>query len=538
MPRTAIEINVLGTSIPVSVDEEPEYLEHLLKVYKNKITEIQNVTGLSNPLKSAILTGFSLCDECEKARKASRENEENNKKAADKPDHDETERLTLSLISRLDNILASDEDIESAKKHIYKLHNVIKDYDWGSKDWIPELINMKNDKNIPCAELWMGVHPEGPSKIIPANCEASANQDSSPEVYQELRELIEKNPAAFLGEEKAHIFGTLPFLFKALAAEKPLSIQAHPSLAQAREGWSEENEKGIPVTAPNRNYKDANHKPEILCALQPFTAMAGFREPLEIKNLLELFLSNASYSLKISLKPLLFALEENAPLKKFLGLLFSLSPQLLDALNSYALEQGAQGNPPAEWKYIAQFAAAYPRDPAIISPLYLNLIHLDPGEAIFLPAGILHAYVYGLGMELMANSDNVLRGGLTSKYIDIPELMHVLDFSPFKPEIIKGIGDASGEYEYPVPSREFSLSVIKGGENIYLETGPSIIFVTEGKLTINTPASAGGINMIPEIILEKGESAFIPAGNKGLIFSGGYTLYTAGIGLITNADSG
>jgi mannose-6-phosphate isomerase len=262
--------------------------------------------------------------------------------------------------------------------------------------------------------------------------------------------------------------------------------------------------------------------------------MIGFREPAEIKNLLERFLGNASYSLKIVLKPLINSLEGEEPLKNFLAELFSLSVQVRDALNLYAQELGNHENSFHEWKIISQFAAAYPGDPAIISPLYLNLIHLNPGEAIYLPDGILHAYIYGLGVELMANSNNVLRGGLTSKHVDIPELLRVLDFTPYKPEILEGLGDSYGEHEYPVPCREFSLSVFRGGENIFLETGPSIILVTEGKLEISRPGS--DTRVTTGITLKQGESAFIPAGNRGLIFSGNYTVYAAGTGLLPKSD--
>jgi mannose-6-phosphate isomerase len=465
---------------------------------------MQSETGLSDPLKIAILTGFSLCDEYEKIRLLP------DTTVSGTQSDIEVEKLTLSLISRLDHIIP-----ENAAGTIYKLQNTVKNYDWGSPEWIPELMGKANESQVPWAELWMGVHPEGPSKI------------SSPdgETTKDLSELINSNPATFLGKERAKIFNGLPFLLKILAAEKPLSIQAHPSLIQAQEGWASENEKSIALDSPERNYKDANHKPEIICALSPFTAMAGFREPHEIKVRLEWFLHNAPQSLLTALAPLTDALERENPLKTFLEELFSLDPIVREELGNYAIDQGQYGlyeyksEYPDERKLIARFAKFFPDDPAIISPLYLNLIKLNPGEAIYLPAGIFHAYVYGLGIELMANSNNVLRGGLTPKHIDIPELLRVLDFKPFQPEILRATGET--EYEYPVPCKEFSLSVIQGGDYIYLETGPSIILVTQGELTING---------LEQTILKKGESAFIPAGNNGLKFSGNYTAYTAGIG--------
>jgi mannose-6-phosphate isomerase len=557
MPKTTLNIDVLGCSIPISAEEEEQYLNGLLETYKKKLSEIRNNTGLSDPLKIAILAGFLLCDDCEKIRKeklepnitmpedttsgtqAGQDSGQVNT-ATNTAEHIEAEKLTQNLIYRLEHIFKA-ENIGA----IYKLQNSIKHYEWGSPEWIPELLDAPNEDHIPWAELWMGVHPEGPSKIISPDGET-----------EELGELISKNPTEFLGEERAKIFGGLPFLFKVLAAEKPLSIQAHPSLTQAANGWDRENTIGIPLDSPERNYKDPNHKPEIICALSPFTAMAGFREPREIKANLEDFLQNAPLSLVTALSPLKEALEGENPLKTFLQELFSLTPFVRRALGAYAkgtyvhnssaqnggqlglLEKISQYS--EEKKLISQFTKYFPDDPAIISPLYLNLIQLNPGEALYLPAGVLHAYVYGLGVELMANSNNVLRGGLTPKHIDIPELLRVLDFSPFKPEILKGVDEASesthssgstlpvGEYEYPVPFKEFSLSVIQGGDYIYLETGPSIVLVTQGELKINSAA---------ETVLKKGESAFIPAGNNGLKFSGNYTVYAAGTGPLSETNT-
>ncbi|MDR0312206.1 MAG: mannose-6-phosphate isomerase, class I [Treponema sp.] len=544
MPKTTLNIDVLGCSIPISAEEEEKYLNRLLEAYKKKLSEIRGNTGLNDPLKIAILTGFLLCDDCEKIRlekmapdltrstdtkvsegTTTQDRQDSNQETANTAENKEAEKLTQNLIYRLEHIF-NPENIGA----IYKLKNPIKNYEWGSPEWIPELLGIINEAIIPCAEVWMGVHPEGPSEIILPDGET-----------EELGELIYRNPSEFLGEERAKIFGGLPFLFKILAAEKPLSIQAHPSLAQAKNGWDRENTIGIPLDSPERNYKDPNHKPEIICALSPFTAMAGFREPNKIKANLEDFLLNAPQSLVTALKPLTEALEGENPLKTFLQELFSLSPFVRKALGNYVKGISAHGNNanenisqyPEEWKLISQFAELFPDDPAIISPLYLNLIQLNPGEALYLPAGILHAYIHGLGVELMANSNNVLRGGLTPKHIDIPELLRVLDFSPYKPAILNGAEETSesklsGEYEYPVPCKEFSLSVIKGGDHIYLETGPSIILVTQGELRISGPS---------ETVLKRGESAFIPAGNNGLKFTGAYTVYAAGTGPLSETNN-
>jgi mannose-6-phosphate isomerase len=521
MPKNNLCIEALGTSISISAEEEQDYLNGLLEAYKKAVEDTQASTGIKDPLKAAILTGFLLCDEVEKARMAA-----NQKKNTEDR---EAEALTIDLISRLDGVLdeksPAGEKTAGAEGHslrpgIVKLKNTVKNYDWGSPQWIPELLGERNISRVPWAELWMGVHPGGPSRLA---------DDPEGEL---LSQLIEDDPGYCLGEDIEKTFGALPFLFKILAAGKPLSIQAHPNLEQAREGWVRENQEGIALTAPERNYRDANHKPEILCALSPFTAMSGFREAAEIRALLEAFSRDAPPVLKDSLKPLLSALAGIEPLRTFLSALFGLGPEARRSLSVYAGEQKLEKVYPEhrdEWKLISWFAELYPGDPAVIAPLYLNLIDLEPGEAVFLPAGVLHAYVYGLGVELMANSDNVLRGGLTPKHIDLKELFRVLEFSPHRPRILspgEDNGKGASVFKYPVPCREFSLSILTGGENACYESGPSIVMVTQGEVRVSDNSGR------EETVLKKGESAFIPAGavSRGLRFSGRYTLYAAGTG--------
>jgi mannose-6-phosphate isomerase len=364
----------------------------------------------------------------------------------------------------------------------------------------------------------MGVHPEGPSET----------EDRGERIS--LPTLIDRDPALYLGEAAARGFGALPFLFKLLAAAKPLSIQVHPNLEQAAAGWERENRADIPPEAPNRNYKDRNHKPEILCALEPFKALCGFRTPEEIIKRLEAF----AFPGLDFLKRALASPEGSSPegLKNFLRVLFALPRTVRDKLSLHTMSRSAaleKAHPEyaEEWKYAAYFAGLYPGDPSIIAPLYLNLISLAPGEAIFLPAGVLHAYVYGFGVELMANSDNVLRGGLTHKHIDVGELLNILEFAPFSPEILRPREPGPSFFRYQTPCREFSLSVMHGtgGRTVFPETGPAILLLTRGELSIE--AGNG-----ETLTLRQGESAFIAARPRGddLFFSGTYTLYAAGIG--------
>jgi mannose-6-phosphate isomerase len=404
--------------------------------------------------------------------------------------------------------------------HFFKLENTVQHYDWGSPRMIPELVGQENADLIPWAELWMGIHPGAPSICI----DDEKNRKIS------LPDLIKEDAKSYIGDETLKAFGNLPFLFKVLSADKPLSIQAHPNLEQAKTGFERENKSGIDIKAPNRNYKDANHKPEIMCALSPFTAMCGFREIAEIEKLLSIVNCSA-------LNEALAALKDSSAeggLKGFLGALFAMNAENRKLLTDTILESGRDFSIKYE-KYKTEFdlallfAQIHPEDPSIIAPLYLNVVELKPGEAIFLSAGVLHAYVHGLGMELMANSDNVLRGGLTTKYVDADELKHVLDFKPFMPEIIKPSNSDESAFAYATGCRDFELKYLqnKKGTVNYVDAGPSIIFVTKGILTIKDTENN------KELILKKGESAFLaPAEKSGtIILCGDFEIYSASTGI-------
>jgi mannose-6-phosphate isomerase len=390
----------------------------------------------------------------------------------------------------------------------------------------------KNSSGEPWAELWMGVHPQGPSAL------------DIPGEQPLLSDIIGKYPELCLGEAVSREFGALPFLLKLLAAAKPLSVQAHPNLVQARTGFARENAAGLALEDPARNYKDPNHKPEILCALSPFRAMCGFREPEIILTLLETFSRNAltrsGTPLNAGFAQLRDALKmgKDEALRLFLAALFELPGEFRRELSVYTLEQEQvlDKTDPGHteiWQTAAYFARLYPGDPAVIAPLYLNLISLAPREAIYLPAGILHAYIEGLGVELMANSDNVLRGGLTPKHLDLGELAHILEFRPFSPAVLRPPKSASPAFTYPTDCREFSLSVIRGkGESLpFPKAGPAIVIVTEGRAIFS--CRDGKDEPAETLALEQGESAFIafPAEGAALACSGSFTLYAAGTGV-------
>ncbi|MCL1818067.1 MAG: mannose-6-phosphate isomerase, class I, partial [Spirochaetaceae bacterium] len=402
------------------------------------------------------------------------------------------------------------------RRMIYKLENTIQEYAWGSAVLMPEFLGRPNPGKKPWAELWMGAHPRGPSRALSAE-----NPEGAP-----LDKLIAEYPAAFLGAKTAEAFGALPFLFKVLAAGSPLSIQCHPGLAAAAAGFERENRAGIPPDAGERNYRDANHKPEIILALTPFSALCGLRPVEEIVR----FFSSFPVPALAALAETLSKNPHGEGLKVFLRSLLAASSDEADtwiqSIKNAGGSCGAGENLP-EFRSFLRLAGFFPGDPGCLAPFYLNLVNLEPGEALFLGPGELHAYLEGLGMELMANSDNVLRAGLTPKHIDIAELFSVASFRAGKAEILRPRRLLRGSYtedEYPRRADEFALSVLKPEEdkagNAVLETeGPEILFCGSGSARVQTEASG--------VSLSRGESLFIPASEKTYTLTGNAVLYRA-----------
>ncbi|MCL2473023.1 MAG: mannose-6-phosphate isomerase, class I, partial [Treponema sp.] len=419
MTKSDLRIDILGTNFTISADEDPDYLETLLEKYRKTVDNVQQVSGLKDPLKIAVLTGFLLCDDLEKAGIETAPGK--------KDDSGEAEQLTLGMISRLDEVIFHSSETpdtvikdtvsepDSAFPEIYKLQNSVKNYDWGSPVWIPALLGQKNVSRIPWAELWMGVHPSAPSRVITGETGNTEEGPATSGVYPLLSDLIGENKESFLGTETARLYGKLPYLFKVLAAAKPLSIQAHPSKEQAVEGFERENREGIPLGAETRNYKDDGDKPEIICAIGPYVALCGFRKPEEIDALLRIISRDSEGELKAGFESLISALEQKNenPYTAFLKALFGLDRGTLASLGPFLKKCQVQLERDFpeyldEWDLCSYLARLYPGDTGIISPLYLNILELSIGEAMFIPSGVLHAYIHGMGIELMADSDNVL----------------------------------------------------------------------------------------------------------------------------------
>ncbi|WP_449547102.1 mannose-6-phosphate isomerase [Lelliottia amnigena] len=378
-----------------------------------------------------------------------------------------------------------------------KLINSVQNYAWGSQTALTDLYGIPNPDNLPMAELWMGAHPKSSSKI----------EDASGNV-RALRDVIEADKTALLGNAVADRFGELPFLFKVLCADQPLSIQVHPNKKASELGFAKENAAGIPLDAAERNYKDPNHKPELVFALTPFLAMNAFREFSEIVSLLQP-VAGAHTAIAHFL--------EN-PDAASLSQLFASLLNMQGDEKSHALAilktalDSQQGEP---WQTIRVISEFYPDDSGLFSPLLLNVVKLNPGDAMFLFAETPHAYLQGVALEVMANSDNVLRAGLTPKYIDIPELVANVKFvaKPAADLLTQPVKNGA-ELDFPIPVEDFAFSLhdLSHTETTIAQESAAILFCVEGEAVLSKGEQ--------RLVLKPGESAFIAANESPITISG------------------
>jgi mannose-6-phosphate isomerase len=399
---------------------------------------------------------------------------------------------------------------------MYPLENRVKEYAWGSKTAIAELLGQPSPSSRPQAELWMGAHPSAPSSVRRG------------EDWQSLLDLIKAEPDRELGPRVIAKFGPkLPFLFKVLAAETPLSLQAHPNMDQARTGFAQDEEAKIPIDAPQRNYKDASHKPELICALGPFEALSGFRRANDTLRLLnELHV--------VELAPGVTMLEREPDARGtralFSWLMGHRGPsvtRLVEAtIEACQTQVDTRGAFTAECEWALRLGTTYPGDIGVVVALLLNLIVLQEGQAIYLPAGNLHAYLRGVGIEIMANSDNVLRGGLTPKHVDVPELLRVLTFSDGPVSVLTARIDGL-EKVYDTPASEFCLSRIDiDTERTFRAAkrrGPEILLCMTG--TVTARAIEGSSR-----VMHKGDSIFVPANAGSYDLGGAGSVFRATVG--------
>lgn len=405
------------------------------------------------------------------------------------------------------------------------LHGAIRTYAWGSRTAIATFTGRAAPTAHPEAELWFGAHPGDPATLDGADGRRS------------LLDVVTADPEGQLGAAVRSRFGdVLPFLVKVLAADEPLSLQAHPSAGQALEGFAAEERRGVPLSSPERNYRDRSHKPELLIALEPFEALAGFRDPVATVDLME--------ELEVpGLQPYI-ALLRGQPDADGLRALFTtwiaapqpdldaLVPAVLDGAISY-LRSGAPEFR-AVAKTLLELGERYPGDAGVLAAMLLNRIHLNPGQAIYLPAGNLHAYLHGMGVEVMANSDNVLRGGLTPKHVDVPELLRILNFTPASAESLQPTLRGDGmELDYLTPTEEFAVSVLTlDGDDLGHQVdvpchreGPQILLCTRGAVTVRAKSNS--------VRLEKGCAAWVSADDGPLraVAEQPATLFRATVGI-------
>ncbi|WP_099020362.1 mannose-6-phosphate isomerase, class I [Mycolicibacterium palauense] len=383
------------------------------------------------------------------------------------------------------------------------LRGAIRTYAWGSRTAIADFTGRAVPTAHPEAELWLGAHHGDPAFV------------ETPEGERSLIDLVSSDPEGQLGPVVRARFGdALPFLVKVLAADEPLSLQAHPSASQAVEGYRREDSLGVPLNSPVRNYRDRSHKPELLVAIEPFAALAGFRPVARTVELMR--------ALAVSdLDPYVDLLDGQADADGLRALFTTwitapqpdlevLVPAVLEGAVNY-IRSGATEFA-EEAKALLELGERYPGDAGVLAAMLLNLIELEPGEAIYLAAGNLHSYLHGVGFEVMANSDNVLRGGLTPKHVDVPELLRVLDFTPAPQESLHPALERDGfEVTYRTPAAEFAVSVLElSGEDLGHEVdaacshdGPQILVCAQGGAVVSGKADT--------VTLQRGQAAWVSA---------------------------
>jgi mannose-6-phosphate isomerase len=393
-----------------------------------------------------------------------------------------------------------------SEPRLVKIRPAVQHYDWGGTEALPALLGVSNPDRKPFAELWYGAHPKAPSL-------AETERGGIP-----LDALIAEDPQGWLGEAALRRFGSaLPFLFKVLDARRMLSIQVHPAREQACEGFERENALGIPIHAPHRNYRDRNHKPEVHAAQSEFWMLHGFRPLEQIGAWME-----STPEARAVMPEFPARLREAgddrqrraALLRELYTHIMHLPQERVDELLDQLLERLEKTGPwppetPGHWALRAAREFPLPggrRDRGIFSIFLLNLVRLRPGQGTFQPAGVLHAYLQGTTVELMANSDNVLRGGLTPKHVDVAELLRVVRFEDGPVEVLEGEPDGGDERVYRTEAEDFELSsiVLEGAAAVRETRGPEILLLMEG----SGVATAGA----RRLELRRGEAVLAGAG--------------------------
>jgi mannose-6-phosphate isomerase len=383
------------------------------------------------------------------------------------------------------------------------LDNPIRPYAWGSATEIPRLLGLE-PTGRPQAELWMGAHPATPSRLRAGGT---------------LVDRIEDDPTGELSPVVMRHFGArLPFLMKIIAAERPLSLQAHPNLEQARAGYAAEQQRGVPIGSPERSYVDPNHKPELVFTLTPFEALCGFR-PIEATLRLLTALAEATPALRNYVEALR-ARPDRDGLREVVTGLLTLPADRRRRLVDGVVEACVAGSAefPAEYATGVELGEANPGDPGVVIALLLNRVTLQPGQAMFLAAGNMHCYLHGTAVEVMANSDNVLRGGLTAKHVDVPELLRVVDVADGPAPLMVPKEQGPGHMAYRPPVADFRLDTYALTESAVGMglTGPRIVLTVAGTAVVQAGPQT--------LTLPRGASAWLPAGLPATVAGSGELL--------------
>jgi mannose-6-phosphate isomerase len=384
---------------------------------------------------------------------------------------------------------------------MHRLTAPIRGYAWGSRTAIAALQG-RPPADGPEAELWMGAHPGAPAVLAATG--------------EPLDSAIAADPDGWLGADVAAEFGPrLPFLMKVLAAAEPLSLQAHPSTEQAVVGFAADEAAGVPRDSPHRTYVDRHHKPELLVAVEEFDALCGFRAPAASADHL------AALGVP-ALEPVVAELRRTDPAAALRGAVTALLTMPLSSPMVAATVDAAAGR--AGYELIGELAARYAGDPGVVLSQLLNRVRLAPGEAVWMPAGNLHAYLHGLGVEIMAASDNVLRGGLTPKHINVLELLRVLRFEVLDDPVVRPVDLAPGLCTWPVPVPDFALhrASVAGTPVDLPGNGPRVLLCLTGEVTVD--------DGVAPVTLAGGSVAMAPAGTKPLMATGTGVLYQASVG--------
>jgi mannose-6-phosphate isomerase len=396
---------------------------------------------------------------------------------------------------------------------VHVLHNVVRNYAWGSRSAIAELLGAAMPSTEPQAELWIGAHRMCSSILADGTGRA-------------LADLIDARPIDELGTRVVGEFGPrLPFLLKIIAAEQPLSVQVHPSQAAAERGFANEEAAKIPLSHFQRNYRDRYSKPELLYALTEFHVLCGFRDPHVTVDILDLLAVDLLAPVRADLR----RRPDERGIRSALVRILDLSPDQVSAATAAVLEaeQGRAGGEElaGTCSTIAALSRYHRTDPGVLVSLLMNRLVLWPGQALFTPTGQLHSYLSGTGVEIMGNSDNVLRCGLTPKHVDVSELLEVACFAPSRPDLVTAVG-AGPEVDFPVPDPAFRLSRIDVDGTVPLQAwdGPQIL------LNLGDPLDVADGHR-DRTKLERGAAMWVPAGSAALQLTGSGPVFRATDGL-------